>query len=110
LTVTVIPGSELLLKIGYVCDRFHSDTIARMLGHLETLLLNIVAKPDRRLSELSLLTATEQYQLLIEFNQNKSQIRSPLAPFLRGERNQKIISAFINYLRSKLNEYLIILL
>lgn len=89
LTVTVIPGSELLLKIGYVCDRFHSDTIARMLGHLETLLLNIVAKPDRRLSELSLLTATEQYQLLIEFNQNKSQISSPLAPLFKGGTKSK---------------------
>ena len=80
LTVTVIPDSELLLKIGYVCDRFHTDTINRMLGHLETLLLNIVAKPHQRLSELSLLTATERYQLLIEFNQNKSQIQNPKSP------------------------------
>jgi amino acid adenylation domain-containing protein len=77
LTVTVVPDSELLLKIGYVCDRFHSDTINRMLAHLETLLLNIVAKPHQRLSELSLLTATERYQLLIEFNQNKSKIQNP---------------------------------
>ena len=74
LTVTVIPDSELLLKIGYVCDRFHTDTINRMLGHLETLLLNIVAKPDRQLSQLSILTSTEEDKILIDFNQNQSKI------------------------------------
>ncbi|MFB2923836.1 amino acid adenylation domain-containing protein [Aerosakkonema funiforme] len=77
LTVTVIPGLELLLKIGYVCDRFHTDTIKRMLGHLETLLLNIVANPTQRLSELSLLTTPERYQILIDFNQNQSKIQNP---------------------------------
>ncbi|MFB2976515.1 amino acid adenylation domain-containing protein [Microseira sp. BLCC-F43] len=90
LTVTVVPDSELLLKIGYVCDRFHSDTINRMLRHLETLLLNLIAKPHQRLSELSLLTAKERYQLLIEFNQNQSKIRSPLAPLEKGGTKSEI--------------------
>ncbi|MBD2183513.1 amino acid adenylation domain-containing protein [Planktothrix sp. FACHB-1355] len=94
LTVTVIPDSELLLKIGYVCDRFHTDTIKRMLGHLETLLLNIVANPTQRLSELSLLTATERYQLLIEFNQKQSKILN--SKFLIGECIHQLFEEQVN--------------
>ncbi len=71
LTVMVIPGSELLLKIKYVGDRFHSDTIERMLGHLETLLLNIANNPHQRLYDLPLLTAAERHQLLEEWNDTK---------------------------------------
>ena len=45
------------------------DTIRRMLGHYQTLLEGIVANPDRRLSELPLLTGAERQQMLVEWNQ-----------------------------------------
>lgn len=67
ITLTVNPGKELLLKITYDnSDRF--DTITRMLGHLQTLLESMVKNPQQRLCELSLLTETERYQLLLEWN------------------------------------------
>ena len=68
LSLTVIPDTELLLRINYDCNRFESATITRMLGHLETLLQGIVRNPQQKLWELPLLTAAEQHQLLIEWN------------------------------------------
>ncbi|PLZ31918.1 non-ribosomal peptide synthetase, partial [Fischerella thermalis WC542] len=47
-------------------------TIDRMLGHLATLLNTMVANPQQRLKELSLLTAAEKQQLLVEWNSTKS--------------------------------------
>ncbi|MBF1988706.1 MAG: amino acid adenylation domain-containing protein, partial [Fischerella thermalis M58_A2018_009] len=73
LTLSVIPGRELLLTIAYnEGERFAAATIERMLGHLATLLNTMVANPQQRLKELSLLTAAEKQQLLVEWNSTKS--------------------------------------
>ncbi|MBD0385362.1 MAG: non-ribosomal peptide synthetase, partial [Nostoc sp. C3-bin3] len=50
LRVTVIPSSELELRISYDCNRFHSDIITRMLGHLATLLENMIADVSQPLA------------------------------------------------------------
>jgi amino acid adenylation domain-containing protein len=55
----------------YRTDLFNVATINRMIGHFQTLLDNIVTQPEQRIKELSLLTATEQHQLLIEWNQTQ---------------------------------------
>jgi amino acid adenylation domain-containing protein/non-ribosomal peptide synthase protein (TIGR01720 family) len=68
LTVVVVPTDELLVKISYDTNRFDADTIARMLGHLQTLLSAIAENPFEKVSELPLLTKTEQHQLLVEWN------------------------------------------
>jgi len=47
---------------------FEPATVQRMAGHLETLLLGIAADPDRRLSELPLLTEPEVRQALEEWS------------------------------------------
>ena len=49
-------------------DLFDSDRIERMLGHLQVLLEGVVADPDRRLSELPILTSAERRWLLEEWN------------------------------------------
>jgi len=59
---------SLLLEIAYDRDRFDKLTIARMFGHLQTLLDGMVAYPERRLSELPLLTNAERHQLLVQCN------------------------------------------
>ncbi|MBW4569114.1 MAG: amino acid adenylation domain-containing protein [Tolypothrix carrinoi HA7290-LM1] len=72
ITLIVIPGDELLLKIS--CDdsdRFDTDTIKRMLGHLQTLLEGMATNQQQRLGELSLLTEHERHQLLVEWNQTQ---------------------------------------
>jgi non-ribosomal peptide synthetase component F len=52
----------------YSTDLFETATIARMAGHLQTLLEGIVADPEQRLSALPLLTADERQRLLVEWN------------------------------------------
>lgn len=56
----------------YNTDLFTPDTISRMVGHFLTLLSGIVNNPDRKLSHLPLLTAAEQHQLLVEWNDTKT--------------------------------------
>jgi amino acid adenylation domain-containing protein len=68
LTVVAVPGPELRLRIKYQCDCFDTAAITRMLGHLRTLLEGMVANPVQRLAELPMLTAAEQHQLLVEWN------------------------------------------
>jgi amino acid adenylation domain-containing protein len=53
----------------YNADLFEEATISRMLSHYENLLAGVVADPERRISELPLLSETERRQLLIEWNQ-----------------------------------------
>ncbi|MEW6737531.1 MAG: amino acid adenylation domain-containing protein, partial [Acidobacteriota bacterium] len=49
-------------------DLFEITTIKRMVGHLTTLLKSIVANPDERIAQLSILTESERFQLLIQWN------------------------------------------
>ncbi|BAY81673.1 peptide synthetase [Calothrix parasitica NIES-267] len=68
LSLTVIPGAELSLRINYDSSCFDSKTIIRMLGHLETLLQGILTNPQQKVCELPLLTVSEKQQLLVEWN------------------------------------------
>ncbi|QLE41852.1 amino acid adenylation domain-containing protein [Nostoc sp. C052] len=52
----------------YNTDLFDSSTIERMTGHFLTLLEAIVANPSERISQLPILTSSEQQQLLVEWN------------------------------------------
>ena len=63
---------ELTGTIEYNCDLFDAATIRRMLGHFQTLLEGIVANPEQRLSGLPILTEAEKQQLLIEWNDTKT--------------------------------------
>ncbi|MBD0341281.1 MAG: AMP-binding protein, partial [Microcoleus sp. Co-bin12] len=72
LTLTVVPGEELALKISYNSNRFEDAAIARMLGHLQTLLEGMTANPERKLSELPLLSAAEGQQLLVQWNDTQA--------------------------------------
>jgi amino acid adenylation domain-containing protein len=58
----------------YNADLFESNTIERMLGHLENLLEGIVSDPDCKISDLPLLTRSDQQQLLYEWNSNTNPV------------------------------------
>lgn len=60
----------------YNSDLFDAATIERMQGHFQTLLEGIVANPDQHLSNLPILTATEQQQLLVNWNQTSADYSS----------------------------------
>jgi amino acid adenylation domain-containing protein len=56
----------------YNTDIFDAATIERMARHFRTLLEGVAADPERRLSELPLLTDDERHQLLFEVNDTRA--------------------------------------
>jgi amino acid adenylation domain-containing protein/non-ribosomal peptide synthase protein (TIGR01720 family) len=52
----------------YSTDLFDEETIVRMAEHYRTLLEEIAAHPEARLSDLPMLTEAERYQVLVEWN------------------------------------------
>ncbi|MBE0546008.1 MAG: amino acid adenylation domain-containing protein [Verrucomicrobia bacterium] len=60
----------------YNRDLFDAATITRMLGNFETLLASVIAHPEQRLLELRLLTANERRQLLVEWNDTRTEFSS----------------------------------
>ena len=64
----------ILTVIEYSTDLFKTDTIQRMFGHFQTLIQNIISNPQARLSELSILTPQETKQVLIDWNQTKTEL------------------------------------
>ena len=57
----------------YNSDLFDESTIERMTGEYETLLRGILAHPNQRLSEYSLLTEQQQHRLLVEWNNTETE-------------------------------------
>ncbi len=55
-------------RFKYSTDLFSAETIARMAEHLSVLLQGIVANPNRRISELPILTAAESQKICVEWN------------------------------------------
>jgi amino acid adenylation domain-containing protein/non-ribosomal peptide synthase protein (TIGR01720 family) len=68
LTLTVIPGQELLFKVSYDVSYFDAAMISRLLGHLETLLMSMVNEPEQRLSQIPILTPQEKQLILKDWN------------------------------------------
>jgi amino acid adenylation domain-containing protein len=64
-------GEGLTCSLEYNTDLFEATTISRMLGHFQILLQGIAANPDGRVSDLPLLTESEQDQLLVEWNDTR---------------------------------------
>ncbi|MEG4962639.1 amino acid adenylation domain-containing protein, partial [Microcoleus sp. K4-C2] len=56
----------------YSADLFDEATIARLIGHFQTLLESIVANPEQRIANLQYLSAQERYHLLVECNNTQA--------------------------------------
>jgi amino acid adenylation domain-containing protein len=67
--------SELQGTFEYNANLFDATTIQRMVGHFQILVEAIATNPDECVGQLPLLTAAEQHQLLIEWN--NTQINYP---------------------------------
>src|SRR5207245_9397632 len=77
LSLAVIEKAEgLRLGLTYNTDLFQRATVQRMLVHFRTLLERIVTSPDRRLSDLPILTAPERRQLLTDWNDTSASFSS----------------------------------
>jgi amino acid adenylation domain-containing protein len=66
----------LMGSLEYNRDLFDAETIARMGEHFQNLLQAIAINPEKRLSDLPLLSAAEQQQLLVDWN--NTQVDYPL--------------------------------
>lgn len=72
LTLSMAEAADsLTASFQYNTDLFEGTTIARMLRHFRTLLEGVVADPDRRLSDLPILSEGERRQLLAEWNDTR---------------------------------------
>ncbi len=56
----------------YNTDLFDSATITRLMKHYSNLLEEIVANPEKSISELSIISEEESHQLLVEWNNTNS--------------------------------------
>jgi len=55
-------------RLEYSVDLFDDSTMQRMLQHFEQLLASMVEAPEKRLSDLNMLSRAERRQLLVDFN------------------------------------------
>jgi len=69
LSVEIDERAEGLIgRFVYNTDLFEDATIARMIGHMETLLEGIVANPEQQIEKLPLLKEDERRTLLVDWN------------------------------------------
>lgn len=85
LTLYAMVNPQLTLKILYDDGRFESDSISQMMGHLETILLGIGRQPEEKLSEISLLTQSEQ-EIFREWNNTQTEYPQELCFYQLFER------------------------
>ncbi len=57
-------------------DLFEAETIERMMNHFQNLLAGLIANPEERISLLPLLSKAERHQLLVEWNDTKTDYSS----------------------------------
>ncbi|MCA1565783.1 MAG: amino acid adenylation domain-containing protein [Acidobacteria bacterium] len=121
LTLTTLEDEQGLLGVWeYNTDLFDGSMIERMIRHFETLLEQIVADPDRRLSRLPMLTEAERLKMIPSFEETpahsftgnslhelfESQVgRAPAAVALTCE-GQEITYEELNRRANKLAHYL----
>jgi amino acid adenylation domain-containing protein len=69
LALVVMPAQQILLKVVYAGNRFDGAAVSRMLEHFQTVLEKMVANPDLRVEDVSLLKEAERELVLVDFNQ-----------------------------------------
>ena len=80
LTLHIVDSDQGLVgTLAYNSDLFEAATIARMLGHLGTLLQGVAAAPERRLSDLPLLNEAERQQVLVDWNATRTDYAGDLS-------------------------------
>jgi amino acid adenylation domain-containing protein len=68
LTVFVIPGEEVVIRILYDCRRFERSVICRMLEHFKNLLAGMVADPASAPANVPILSESERRRIVVEWN------------------------------------------
>ncbi len=76
LTLAFIPGEVMEIETSYDRSIIDDGAVARLIGHLQTLLAGMAAAPERACSALGYLTDAERTQLLVDWNPTEA----PLPP------------------------------
>ena len=66
-------GERLEGVVKYNAKLYEASMIGRLAGHYETLLESVVDNPDQPITTLPMLTPAERHQLLLEWNDTKSE-------------------------------------
>ena len=66
--------NDLEIVCTFNSDLFAAQTIQRWLSHYQTLLADALANPDKPLWEMALLTAEEERQILVEWNETELRV------------------------------------
>jgi amino acid adenylation domain-containing protein len=73
LSLVVLPGQQIVLRLEYDTSRYEPASIARMLQHLMIVLEGMSAQPEPRIADVPLLTITEEQQILFEWNETATE-------------------------------------
>ena len=65
-------SAGLAITAEYSTDLFEAETIKRFIGHYRNVLEAVVESPDLRVSELPLMSDAERHQVLVEWNDTKT--------------------------------------
>ncbi len=68
MTLMVVPGETLTLRLSWDGGQLEPGTAERTLGHLRSALEGMIQDPGQPLGAFSLLAAAERHQLLVEWN------------------------------------------
>ena len=68
ITLAAYDGDELSFKIEFNRRRLDAESVARLLGHLRSLLEGIAADPQKAIDNLPLMPEAERRELIEEFN------------------------------------------
>lgn len=68
LTLEITESRGLHCRLSYVRDLYTMETASRLLHHLDRVLESMVAAPELRIADFSLLTPAELHQVLVEWN------------------------------------------
>ncbi|UQA94005.1 non-ribosomal peptide synthetase [Streptomyces halobius] len=87
-------GGELAARIGYSTALFDEATVARLAGHVNTLLAGAAADPERPVSALPMLTDGEFEQVVREWNATDREVPAGAFPELFAARVAALPDAF----------------
>ncbi|OBQ12654.1 amino acid adenylation domain-containing protein [Anabaena sp. AL09] len=90
LTIVINPGSQLGGRFVYDTSCFDEARISRIIGHFQTLLTSFSENLQQNISQISLLSAAEEQELiLLENHQNQDNINYQCVHILFEEQVQK---------------------
>lgn len=90
ITLVINPGSKLAGRIVYDTSCFDEQTITRMIGHFQTLLVGMADNLQQYISQLSILSADEEQKIItLENHQQKNSINYKCIHVLFEEQVEK---------------------